>query len=99
MSPAIEAAASENIEPRPLKLRILRAAPIVVILGLLIHLLLPRLDTITDSLQTLRSMRPWAVVIALLMESLSYVLPALIGIPIAVTLQSGGRESTVSRLS
>lgn len=45
----------------------------VVILGLLIHLLLPRLDTITDSLETLRSMRPWALLIALLMESLSYV--------------------------
>jgi uncharacterized protein (TIRG00374 family) len=73
MPPAIETPSSDSIEPRPLKLRILRATPIVVILGLLIHLLLPRLDTITDSLETLRSMRPWAVLIAFLMESLSYV--------------------------
>jgi uncharacterized protein (TIRG00374 family) len=70
---AIETPPPQSIDPRPLKLRVLRAAPMVVILGLLIHLLLPRLDTITDSLQTLRSMRLWAILIALLMESLSYV--------------------------
>jgi uncharacterized protein (TIRG00374 family) len=73
MPSAIEAPSPESIEPRPLKLRILRAAPIVVILGLVIHLLLPRLGAITDSLETLRSMRPWAVLIAVLMECLSYV--------------------------
>jgi len=73
MPSAIGDPTPEDVDPRPLKLRILRAAPVVVILGLLIHLLLPRLDTITDSLETLRSMRPWAVLLALLMESLSYV--------------------------
>jgi uncharacterized protein (TIRG00374 family) len=73
MPPAIETPPAESTDPRPLKLRVLRAVPIVVILGLLIHLLLPRLDTITDSLETLRSMRPWALLIALLMEGLSYV--------------------------
>lgn len=66
--PAVEATA-----PRPVTLHILRVLPIVVILGLLVHLLLPRLGTIADSLQTLRSLRPIAIGLAFLMESLSYV--------------------------
>jgi uncharacterized protein (TIRG00374 family) len=68
-----DTASPESEESRPLKLRILRVAPIVLILGLLVHLLLPRLDTITDSLKTLRSLAPWAIAIAALMEFLSYV--------------------------
>jgi uncharacterized protein (TIRG00374 family) len=44
-----------------------------VILGLIVHLLLPRLDTITDSLKTLRSLAPWAIALAFLTEGLSYV--------------------------
>jgi len=58
---------------RPLKLRILRAVPVLVVLGLLVHFLLPRLDTIEDSLKTLRTMAPWAVGLSLVMEALSYV--------------------------
>jgi glycosyltransferase 2 family protein len=73
MQPAIETTSPASTDPRPLRLRILRVAPIVLILGLLVHLLLPRLDTITDSLETLRSMAPWAIAMAILMESLSYV--------------------------
>lgn len=72
MQAATETPSPEG-DPRPLKLRILRAAPIVLILGLLVHLLLPRLDTITNSLETVRSMAPWAVAMAVLMETLSYV--------------------------
>jgi uncharacterized protein (TIRG00374 family) len=73
MQPAIDTPAPVSIDPRPLKLRILRFAPIVVILGLLVHFLLPRLDSIEDSLKTLRSMTPWAVLMAVVMETLSYV--------------------------
>jgi hypothetical protein len=73
MPPAIETPALENNDSRPLKLRILRAAPVVIILGLLVHLLLPRLDTLADSFQTVRTLKPWAIGIALLMETLSYV--------------------------
>jgi uncharacterized protein (TIRG00374 family) len=58
---------------RPLKLRILRAVPVLVVLGLLVHFLLPRVDTIEDSLKTLRTMAPWAVGLSLVMEALSYV--------------------------
>src|ERR1043166_2602138 len=73
MPPTIETPALENNDSKPLKLRILRAAPVVIILGLLGHLLLPRLDTIADSFHTVRTLKPWAIVIALLMEALSYV--------------------------
>jgi uncharacterized protein (TIRG00374 family) len=68
-----ETEAQERDQAKPLKLRILRMAPVVVILGLIVHLLLPRLDTITDSLKTLHSLAPWAIVLAFLMEGLSYV--------------------------
>jgi len=61
------------MEDRPLKLRILRAVPVLVVLGLLVHFLLPRLDTIENSLKTLRTMAPWAVGLSLIMEALSYV--------------------------
>ena len=73
MLAATETRSPESDDPRPLKLRILRVVPVVLILGLLVHLLLPRLDTITDSLETLRSMKPWAIAMAVFMESLSYV--------------------------
>ena len=73
MPSAIETPVPEDSDSRPLKLRILRAAPVVIILGLLVHLLLPRLDTIAESFHTVRSLKPWAIVIALLMEGLSYV--------------------------
>jgi glycosyltransferase 2 family protein len=73
MQAAIETPTLESNDSRPLKLRILRVVPVVLILGLLVHLLLPRLGTITDSLETLRSMAPWAIAMAVFMESLSYV--------------------------
>jgi uncharacterized protein (TIRG00374 family) len=61
------------MDERPLKLRLLRAVPVLVVLGLLVHFLLPRIDTIEDSFKTLRTMAPWAVGLSLLMEALSYV--------------------------
>jgi len=67
-----------DAEPRPLKLRILRAVPILLILGLLVHFLLPRLDTIADSLQTMRTLAPWAIGLSLLMEALSYAANGLL---------------------
>ena len=62
----------ENGNGRPLKLRILRAVPVLLVLGLLVHFLLPRLDTIQNSLMTLRTMAPWAVGLSFAMEALSY---------------------------
>src|SRR3954469_11333681 len=57
----------------PLHFRLLRAVPVLVVLGLLVHFLLPRLDTIEDSLATLRTLKPWAIGLSLTMEVLSYV--------------------------
>ena len=39
---------------RPLKLRILRAVPVLLVLGLLVHFLLPRLDTTLPTLIKVR---------------------------------------------
>jgi uncharacterized protein (TIRG00374 family) len=45
----------------------------VLILGLLIHFLLPRLDSIQDSIATMRTMAPWAIAFAAGFEALSYL--------------------------
>jgi uncharacterized protein (TIRG00374 family) len=66
-------AEAERDESPQLKFRILRAVPVLVVLGLLVHFLLPRLDTIEDSLATLRTLAPWAIGLSLFMEVLSYV--------------------------
>src|SRR2546430_14908450 len=57
----------------PLKFRLLRAVPVLLVLGLLVHFLLPRLDTIENSLTTLRTLAPWAIGLSFIMEVLSYV--------------------------
>jgi uncharacterized protein (TIRG00374 family) len=66
-------AEAERDESPPLKFRILRAVPVLLVLGLLVHFLLPRLDTIGDSLATLRRLVPWAIGLSLVMEVLSYI--------------------------
>src|SRR5258707_15340697 len=63
----------QNGNGHPLKLRILRAVPVILVLGLLVHFLLPRLDTIENSLMTLRTMAPWAIGLSFFMETLSYI--------------------------
>jgi uncharacterized protein (TIRG00374 family) len=59
-------------ERRPPTLRILRALPMVVVLGLLVHFVLPRLGTIESSFRTLQTMVPWAIALAVLAQALSY---------------------------
>jgi uncharacterized protein (TIRG00374 family) len=59
--------------PKPLKLRLLRFVPMIVVLGLAIHVILPRIDSIEDSLETMKTLAPWALALALLSETLSYV--------------------------
>ena len=63
----------EDREHRPLHLHILRAVPTLVILGLLVYFLLPRLGTIENSIETMRNLRWWALAVALMWEVLSYV--------------------------
>src|SRR5438309_4040424 len=70
---SMSVAEPESDQSPPLKFRILRAVPVLLVLGLLVHFLLPRLDTIGDSLATLRTLVPWAIGLSLVMEVLSYV--------------------------
>lgn len=65
--------AVEERSPRPVQLHILRILPVVLILGLLVHLLLPRIGTLKESLQTMRSMLPIPLALAVIVEGLSYV--------------------------
>ena len=51
----------------------LRWVVVVVVLGLAVHLIMPQLGSLQDSAQVLRTMRPWAVGLAVLSELLSYV--------------------------
>ena len=60
-------------EPQPLRLHILRWASILIIFGLLVHFLLPRLGSIEESLRTVRTLRPWALALAVIAQALSYV--------------------------
>ena len=54
-------------EPPKTTLHIFRVVPMLVVFALLVHFLLPRIDAITDSLQTLRMMAPWAIALAMTM--------------------------------
>lgn len=47
--------------------------PTVIILGLLVHFLLPRIGTIEGSLETMKTLAPWAIAMALAFETLSYL--------------------------
>ena len=69
----VEAEQEERREPRPVSLRLLRFVPMIIIIGLLVHFLLPRLDSVTDALETLRTLAPWAVAMAFIAEALSYL--------------------------
>jgi len=61
------------IEPRPLHLRALRMVPVVVILGLIVHFVLPRIGEIDESFETMRTLAPWAIALAVIAEVFSYI--------------------------
>jgi len=60
-------------EPQPVQLRVLRFLTILIILGLVVHFVLPRLESVEGAIDTMRTLAPWAIAFALLCESLSYV--------------------------
>jgi uncharacterized protein (TIRG00374 family) len=66
-----QVADARSEEPKS-TLHIFRILPIVLVLGLLVHFVLPRIDTIQEALLTIRTMAPWAIVLAFSMEALSY---------------------------
>jgi len=73
---ALERAINDRDDPgeeKPLNLRLLRFVPMIVVLGLVVHLVLPRIDSIEDSLETMRTLAPWALALAVVAEVLSYV--------------------------
>jgi len=72
-TPEEAALLSRRREPRPARIRLLRFLPVLVILGLLVHVLLPRLASVETSIATIRTLEPWAIAVALLSEILSYV--------------------------
>jgi glycosyltransferase 2 family protein len=60
-------------EPRPVRMQLLRIIPVVLVLGLLVHFVLPRLGSVADSIDALHTMKPWAIVLAIVFETLCYV--------------------------
>ena len=61
------------IEPRPLRLRVLRMVPVVIVLGLIVHFVLPRIGQIDESFKTMRTLTPWAIGLAIVAEAISYI--------------------------
>lgn len=53
--------------------KILRWVVILLLLGLAVHLIIPQLGNLHESAKVLRTLRPWAVGLAVLSEILSYV--------------------------
>lgn len=60
-------------EARKGPLRWLRWVVMLVLLGLAVHLVLPQLGSLHESARVLRTMKPWAVGLAIVSEMLSYV--------------------------
>jgi uncharacterized protein (TIRG00374 family) len=63
----------QDREPRPVRLQLLRIVPAVIVLGLLVHFILPRLGSVEDSIDALDTLKPWGIVLALVFETLCYV--------------------------
>jgi len=57
----------------PLMLRLARQLPMLILLGLAVHLILPQLTTLEHSLKIIEKMAWWAVVLAVGVQILSYV--------------------------
>jgi len=68
----MEAISAER-EPGPVRLQLLRFLPILIVLGLLVYFLLPRLESVESALETMRTLAPWAIAMAMLWETLSYI--------------------------
>ena len=67
----VEAAEEEAKRAGPTKW--LRWVVVLVLLGLAVHLIIPQLGNLHESAKVLKTLRPWAVGLAILSEILSYV--------------------------
>jgi uncharacterized protein (TIRG00374 family) len=67
----VEQAEEESKSAKPLAW--VRWIVVLVLLGLAVHLIIPQLSDLQNSAKVLRTMRPWAVGLAIVSELLSYV--------------------------
>jgi hypothetical protein len=67
----VQAAEEEARRAGPTKW--LRWVVVLVLMGLAVHLILPQLGSLQESAKVLRTLKPWAVGLAVLSEILSYV--------------------------
>jgi glycosyltransferase 2 family protein len=65
--------AEENHPIQAPRIRIWRYLPLLIILGLAVHLLVPQITTLQNSWSVVRKMTWWAVALAAVAQSLSYV--------------------------
>jgi len=56
----------------PPKIRLWRSLPILITMGLAVHLLLPQITTLEKSWSVVQDMAPWAVALAIIAQVLSY---------------------------
>jgi len=61
------------ILPPPLVLKVGRYLPTLIFLGLAVHLILPQLASVESSLQVIKTMALWAVLLAAFAEIISYI--------------------------
>lgn len=61
------------VSPPPLVLKAGRYLPTLIFLGLAVHLVLPQLASVESSLQVIRTMALWAVLLAAFAEIISYI--------------------------
>src|SRR5574341_208178 len=65
---------AERQHPAPApKIRLWRYVPLLIILGLAVHLILPQITTLENSLSVVQKMTWWAVALALTAQVLSYL--------------------------
>lgn len=57
----------------PPKIRLWRYLPILIVLGLAVHLLLPQITTLENSWSVVTGMTWWAVALAVIAQALSYI--------------------------
>src|SRR5512136_2210519 len=65
----------DNLEQPPAspKIRLWRYLPILIVLGLAVHLLLPQITTLEHSWSVLKGMTWWAVALAVIAQACSYL--------------------------
>jgi uncharacterized protein (TIRG00374 family) len=63
----------QEVPLNPPKMRLWRYLPILIVMGLAVHLLLPQITALEKSWQVLKSLLPWAVGLAFIAQILSYL--------------------------